>query len=117
MNDLKWMNDNKGHQSGDAALIAIAQSFCKVTGKKERVYRIGGDEFVIIFRKNSTEEMNKLLARLKAGVDETGYSCAFGLSFNKAPDEMLAESDELMYQDKARIKKELEQQGIIHRRS
>ena len=117
MNDLKWMNDNKGHQSGDAALIAIAQSFCRVAGKKERVYRIGGDEFVIISRKNSTEEMNKLLDRLKASVDETGYSCAFGLSFNKGPDEMLKESDELMYQDKARIKKELEQQGIIRKRT
>ena len=98
-------------------LIAIAQSFCRVTGKKERVYRIGGDEFVIISRKSSTEEMEKLLDRLKAGVDEIGYSCAFGLSFHKTPDEMLAESDELMYQDKARIKKELEQQGVIHRRS
>ena len=83
MNDLKWMNDNKGHQSGDAALIAIAQSFCKVTGKMERVYRIGSDEFVIISRKSSTEEMNKLLDKLKADVDETGYSCAFDLSLSK----------------------------------
>ena len=72
---------------------------------------------MIISRKNSTEEMNKLLDRLKASVDETGYSCAFGLSFNKGPDEMLKESDELMYQDKARIKKELEQQGIIRKRT
>ena len=35
----------------------------------------------------------------------------------KSPDEMLRESDELMYQDKARIKKELEQQGIIRKRT
>ena len=117
MNDLKWLNDNKGHQSGDDALITISQSFCQAIGKKERIYRIGGDEFVIISRKSSTEEMENLLDRVKTGVAETGYSCAFGLSFNKTPDEMLRESDDLMYQDKARIKKALEQQGIIRKRS
>ena len=71
---------------------------------------------MIISGKSSTEEMKKLLDKVKTGVAETGYSCAFGLSFNKTPDEMLKESDDLMYQDKARIKRELEQQGIIRKR-
>ena len=117
MNDLKWLNDNKGHQSGDKALIAISQSFTNAIGKRERVYRIGGDEFIIACRKTSADEIEKLLEKLKAGVAETGYSCAFGSSVNKSIDEMLEESDKLMYEDKARIKKELENQGIIHKRS
>ena len=41
---LKWINDNLGHDAGDAMLISIADAM-KATGLD--AYRIGGDEFYL----------------------------------------------------------------------
>ena len=117
MNDLKWMNDSKGHRSGDEALITIAKCFCETSGKTDRVYRVGGDEFMILSWKRTTEEMTAFLEELKTNIDKTDYSCAFGQSMNKSLDEMLTEADKLMYKDKARIKQELASQGIVRQRN
>ena len=49
MNGLKELNDTKGHEAGDKALQAIADSLKDVAGRRIMVYRIGGDEFIILF--------------------------------------------------------------------
>ena len=117
MNDLKWLNDNKGHKEGDKALKTITGCFCSAVTKKERIYRIGGDEFIIICKDRSEEEIKKLVEDISLSVSDTGYSCACGYSFGKNIDEMLKESDELMYKDKARIKEELKAKGIVRLRN
>ncbi len=49
VNDLKYVNDNYGHQIGDILLVnsaeLIKKSWDRVAGK---CYRIGGDEFAVI---------------------------------------------------------------------
>ena len=114
MNDLKWLNDNFGHDEGDKALKAIANCFSEAATIKERIYRIGGDEFVIMCRDRSESEIKQLEDTIRKAVTDTGYSCAFGYSFGKSIDKMIEESDDLMYKDKARIKKELKEKGIEH---
>ena len=116
MNDLKWLNDNQGHIEGDKALKVITDCFCSAVTKKERVYRSGGDEFIIICRKRKEEEIQSLVDRIRTSVTEEGYSCAFGYSNGKSIDEMMKEADELMYKDKARIKEELKEKRIVHTR-
>lgn len=114
LNDLKYMNDNQGHLSGDEALITISRVFCEAATKKERVYRIGGDEFAIICWMRKPDEMEKLVDDIRKSAEKSGYSIAIGLSYGKSVDEMLVEADKLMYVDKARIKKELKAKGIVH---
>lgn len=104
MNGLKWINDNLGHDAGDDALKAIADCFSSATKRKDRAYRLGGDEFVIVCRSHTEDEMKALAEKARALVTNAGYSCAFGLSCGKFIDEMIQESDKLMYSDKARIK-------------
>ena len=48
LDDLKMFNDEHGHGAGDAALQAIAGRLLEVTGPNGSVYRIGGDEFVVL---------------------------------------------------------------------
>lgn len=47
VNDLKWVNDNLGHDVGDAFIRQACSLICNVF-KKSPVYRVGGDEFVVI---------------------------------------------------------------------
>lgn len=47
VNDLKVVNDTKGHEAGDSLLIEAAQFIC-ASFEGSEVYRIGGDEFVAI---------------------------------------------------------------------
>ena len=54
-NDFKTINDTYGHQCGDKVLQIIAQTILKVYGKYAYCYRIGGDEFIAIFKPGQLE--------------------------------------------------------------
>ena len=41
MNELKWINDHKGHESGDRALSSIADVFKKYSSPSFQIYRVG----------------------------------------------------------------------------
>ncbi|MBO7078549.1 MAG: GGDEF domain-containing protein [Bacilli bacterium] len=105
MNGLKATNDTYGHAAGDEALTALAICFLKAAKARQSVYRIGGDEFVIVCRKTSKEETVALIDRIYKYVAETKYSCSIGYSFktddNKSIDDLLKESDDMMYKNKA----------------
>jgi diguanylate cyclase (GGDEF)-like protein len=45
---FKQVNDTLGHQAGDQLLKQVAERLVRIVGDKERVFRLGGDEFQII---------------------------------------------------------------------
>ena len=106
MNGLKAVNDTYGHDAGDEALATLSLCFakaCKAT--KQSAYRMGGDEFAIVCRKTSEEEVNKLIERINKYVSETKYTVSIGYSYQKngfmSLDDLLKLSDERMYSNKA----------------
>ena len=105
MNGLKTINDTLGHLAGDEAITTVSSCFFKVTKFKQAVYRIGGDEFIIICRRTTEEELIKLMDDLKESVSKTKYSIAIGYSYcglqNKVIEDMVKESDLMMYRDNA----------------
>ena len=109
MNGLKALNDTRGHAAGDEALVTLALCFCRSLKSRQFGYRIGGDEFVILCRKTSQPELMKLINRIESAVGETEYHCALGYSYSengeKAVDDMLKESDMMMYTAKAQYYK------------
>ena len=54
---FKWVNDSLGHQVGDAVLIEAARRITTVLPEYASVYRVGGDEFVIIVKQEATSEL------------------------------------------------------------
>ncbi|MBA2173778.1 diguanylate cyclase [Halobacillus locisalis] len=48
MNDFKSINDTYGHLMGDNVLRHVADSIRKAIGKENHLYRLSGDEFVIL---------------------------------------------------------------------
>lgn len=104
MNGLKRINDTFGHAVGDEALVTLALCFTKATRTRQSVYRMGGDEFVIVCRKTSKEEVAELVERIKENVAETDYTCSIGYSYHEEGtiklEDLLRESDKEMYSDK-----------------
>lgn len=56
-NYFKDINDQYGHQFGDAILKIIAKTILKAYGKYAHCYRIGGDEFCVIFKHGKLDEL------------------------------------------------------------
>lgn len=107
MNGLKKINDTQGHAAGDEAILAISSCFFKVTKFKHLAFRVGGDEFIIICKRTTEEELHELINNLKNKVSETKYTISVGYSYsidpNKDIEQMVKESDEMMYADKAQF--------------
>ena len=105
MNGLKGINDTYGHATGDEALVTLALCFAKAVRVRQSVYRMGGDEFVIVCRKTNEEEVKDLVTRIKENVSKTKYSCSIGYSYHEEGtiklEDLLKESDKQMYSDKA----------------
>lgn len=111
MNGLKMINDTVGHAGGDEALVTLALCFVHSLKNKQSGYRIGGDEFIIVCRKTSEEEVLRLVEQIKKHVSETEYSCAIGYGLNldgsKSIPDLLKESDKMMYAEKEKHYAEL----------
>ena len=105
MNGLKILNDTRGHAAGDEALTALGLCFMRAAKRGQSAYRVGGDEFVVICRRTSRSDVAALADRIRKYVSETEYRVSVGYSFSedgkKPIDELLRESDEMMYIEKA----------------
>lgn len=78
-NGLREMNNNHGHDAGDALLCAIANQMAKRFGKKN-TYRIGGDEFVAIIPDGSVDKTRSELQHMQEELAAEGYSVSVGAS-------------------------------------
>ena len=105
MNGLKVINDTEGHLAGDIAISSVANCLEKSSKSKQSVFRLGGDEFIIVCKKTDEEQLRQLVDDIKNKVAETKYSISIGCCYNNSPDrdleEMVKISDQMMYQDKA----------------
>ncbi|MCR5148431.1 MAG: diguanylate cyclase [Eubacterium sp.] len=116
LNYLKLINDNYGHQAGDQALKRAADIICTAFPMSS-VFRIGGDEFVVIPSgieyarlDEHLENMRLMLEEEKASSDELEkrISISFGSAVferktDKAYRDVFARADKLMYDEKQRI--------------
>ena len=107
MNGLKEINDNEGHVAGDKALSTISDCFIRAAKSKHRVYRVGGDEFVIVCRRSSEKDVADLCERIQKEVSATQYTCSVGYCYAgtgpKSIDDILKASDENMYSAKEKF--------------
>ena len=85
LNGLKWINDNLGHDMGNKALRRVCEILLKYI-KKEYVYRISGDEFVIIWPEVDYLAFNTAVGRLEAALAEEEDLASFGFVWGTEED-------------------------------
>lgn len=115
LNNFKKVNDQLGHLAGDELLKNFASLILKMTRQDiDQVFRIGGDEFLIIFVDCSLEDAKNALKRIDIALAELTdiASMAYGvISVNhycdKESDDVdtcILRADELMFEHKNAIK-------------
>lgn len=73
-NDLKRINDLHGHQTGDLALISIANLLKKYFTTNAIVSRWGGDEFLVLIKNSSNIEIDSIIKALQDETDQNQIS-------------------------------------------
>ncbi len=75
---FKSVNDNHGHQVGDAALTEVAMALSSSLGPRDVAARLGGDEFAALIR-GSPAERDDTLQRLRRRVHDVSVPLAEGV--------------------------------------
>lgn len=107
MNGLKYMNDSLGHEAGDEALKTIGMNLQEIRNNRILPYRIGGDEFAILFIRQDEEVVKSVLSDLKQRIQAKGYNVATGYTMrglsSASVQDLVRWADEKMYADKAKF--------------
>lgn len=113
MNDLKLMNDTRGHNFGDEYIQRASRIICNIFTHSP-VFRIGGDEFVVVLTgedyENRRELLNLLIVEsLENKKSRSGPVIAAGMAEYKAGSDksfskVFNRADKLMYKNKKELK-------------
>ena len=66
---FKMANDTFGHRYGDEVLILIANQLQASFRAQDRVFRFGGEEFVVLLRATTLENARRIIDRFRANVE------------------------------------------------
>lgn len=77
-NGLHELNNTLGHKKGDDMLCCIADTLCKYF-PEENVYRIGGDEFVILSVKLTKQEAEQITSEVRRELENNNYEISVGI--------------------------------------
>ena len=81
VNGLKTVNDTKGHLAGDELLKEVSQILCDIFPDQE-IYRVGGDEFLVMTIGVSKEQFDAFEEELKSKAERPGHAnYAYGSYF------------------------------------
>ena len=109
MDDLKAINDNFGHSSGDHVIITAGNILCRVLGKDAFVSRLGGDEFIAVLsgleREAASAVAEQVIRELGCEYAVAGrqvhLSASLGVALypedGETEEELLKRSDSAMY--------------------
>jgi len=112
LDKFKEINDKYGHLVGDFVLIKIADIIKKLIRKENKIYRYGGDEFIIIFNRTALNEVKPIIQRIVKKIESTllkykddliKITVSIGLSQHKKGDtfeEIIKRADNALYQAK-----------------
>lgn len=110
LNGLKHANDTLGHAAGDELIKAAADCMKEVFYKYGKVYRVGGDEFVVLLDKH-VNDFNTLIQSFETKVDNwhgelvTSMGISYGVVFSKeqtwqSVEDVSKIADDRMYKSK-----------------
>lgn len=113
LNGLKWVNDTYGHMEGDRFLVFIARTIQSRLEESDFVFRLSGDEFVVVFKDKDISEADQWMEETLESLDEErkvsefNYEVTFSYGFapvseyeNLTVSDVLSIADSQMYMQK-----------------
>jgi len=119
IDDFKKINDSHGHLAGDKILIFIANILRKTLRDGDKVFRYGGEEFVIILNRLDNAQCKSITKRLLTLVRENrlvyqGISMGVTMSVGTTsfmqgdtPDSLISRADQALYKAKNKGKDQM----------
>ena len=112
LNNLKRTNDSMGHAEGDRYIISSSDFVDKYFGKIAKIFRIGGDEFAVIFTGHDSDvyfetEANMFDDIMKAGRQDINFaygSAVYNHITDRTASDTVRRADEKMYESKKKYK-------------
>jgi len=107
---FKTINDEQGHARGDAVLRDVAYKVRKQLRSFELVYRLGGEEFLVLLPGSTLDESETIAERLRAALAEAlpgglAVTASFGVAGAVGAavrfDELFTAADASLYRAKA----------------
>ncbi len=107
LDGFKELNDEQGHQAGDAALRSLGDRFRRILRFGDNAARIGGDEFALILPETEPEDVPPLLERIAmVNGNEPAIGFSYGLAICPSEadsiDTLFKLADERLYEAKAK---------------
>ena len=109
IDDFKALNDHHGHDAGDRALRHVAMRLEAGVRETDAVFRIGGEEFVLVMPATTTEGSLVALDRIRGSIgrsrlDLPDVSVSAGLAIASSPDvtgdDLFAAADAALFRAK-----------------
>lgn len=113
-NELHYRNNKYGHSAGDEMLLYIANTLKEVF-YGQKIYRMGGDEFLVFAASASMEEINKGIDILEKQLEAMDYHVAIGVSYRTQDlniEELVGEAENRMYEAKAKYYQDKEKKNM-----
>ena len=110
VDNFKKINDTEGHIQGDAVLKELSQLILQNIRENDKAFRVGGDEFAIVFYNTLSKDSIIALKRISSQFKSTTLSIGIGDydSRFKTMDEFLNEIDQALYRSKKKGKNRIE---------
>lgn len=120
LDDFKLINDKNGHLAGDKVLIYVAKLLKTLVRSDAKVYRFGGEEFIIVLNRmglgNAMEVAQRVVAaiaknKLKFRSNIITITASLGVTEYKSGDTcetLFHRADQAMYQAKSKGKSRVE---------
>jgi len=109
---FKRINDTYGHLVGDFVLVKFVKLIKSMIREEDRIYRFGGDEFIIIFNRATREVIEKIAKKIVSKISSTKLkykeeiitiTTSIGITCHKKGDTIetiLKRADDALYESK-----------------
>ncbi|MBY2230097.1 GGDEF domain-containing protein [Clostridioides difficile] len=106
IDNFKLINDNYGHKFGDVVIKGITNTICVMLEQDDKVFRYGGEEFSVLIRNKSGEEVVDIIDNIRVAIankkwsEDVTVTISAGVAHISGSKNVLEEADENLYKAK-----------------
>ncbi|HBF0593763.1 TPA: GGDEF domain-containing protein [Clostridioides difficile] len=106
IDNFKLINDNYGHKFGDTVIKGITNTICVMLEQDDKVFRYGGEEFSVLIRNKSGEEVADIIDNIRVAIankkwnNDVTVTISAGVAHISDSKDVLEEADKNLYKAK-----------------
>ncbi|HGT1480920.1 TPA: diguanylate cyclase, partial [Clostridioides difficile] len=106
IDNFKLINDNYGHKFGDVVIKGITNTICVMLEQDDKVFRYGGEEFSVLIRNKSGEEVADIVDNIRVAIankkwnEDVTVTISAGVAHISDSKDVLEEADKNLYKAK-----------------